>query len=230
MNTLSTTATRRVGLALVAGAMIVGVSACGGSTASTAPSEAPAKTEAPAQSEAPATSAATESTAPSLEPGSVNLGIAYWDTRTYAFQLMKKGAEAIAAVNPAIEMKATAPDAGDPSKLLPLFQALAQTQTDGIVLQTLAADPLLPAGARGDERRHPDRRDRRPAARRCRRRPVRHQRQQGPRRHAGQGAPQARPGRQDRRDRDRHQRTERPAAHGPRRGDDRGDQGRAHRT
>jgi ABC-type sugar transport system substrate-binding protein len=142
LNTLSTTATRRVGLALVAGAMIVGVSACSGSTASTAPSEAPAKTEAPAQSEAPATSAATESTAPSLEPGSVNLGIAYWDTRTYAFQLMKKGAEAIAAVNPAIEMKATAPDAGDPSKLLPLFQALAQTQTDGIVLQTLAADPF----------------------------------------------------------------------------------------
>jgi ABC-type sugar transport system substrate-binding protein len=123
----------RAGLALAAGAMLVSVAACGGSAATTAP----AATAAPA-----ASAAATEAAAASLAPGSVKLGIAYWDTRTYAFQLMKKGAEAIAALNPAIEMKAAAPDAGDPAKLLPLFQALAQTQKDGIVLQALAADPF----------------------------------------------------------------------------------------
>jgi ABC-type sugar transport system substrate-binding protein len=77
-----------------------------------------------------------------MAPGSVKLGIAYWDTRTYAFQLMNKGAEAVAAADPAIDLKAAAPDAGDPAKLLPMFQALAQTQTDGIVLQALAADPF----------------------------------------------------------------------------------------
>lgn len=76
------------------------------------------------------------------EADSIHLGIAYWDTRTYAFQLMLKGAEAVAAADPAIDLASAAPDAGDPSKLLPLFQAMAQTQTDGIVLQTLAADPF----------------------------------------------------------------------------------------
>lgn len=76
-------------------------------------------------------------------PGSVKLGIAYWDTRTYAFQLMLKGAEAVAAADPAIDLASAAPDAGDPSKLLPLFQTMAGTQTDGIVLQTLAADPFF---------------------------------------------------------------------------------------
>lgn len=75
-------------------------------------------------------------------PGSIKLGIAYWDTRTYAFQLMLKGAQAVASADPAIDLASAAPDAGDPSKLLPLFQAMAQTQTDGIVLQTLAADPF----------------------------------------------------------------------------------------
>lgn len=75
--------------------------------------------------------------------GSIHLGIAYWDTRTYAFQLMLKGAEAAAANDPAIDLTSAAPDAGDPSKLLPLFQAMSQTQTDGIVLQALAADPFF---------------------------------------------------------------------------------------
>lgn len=77
------------------------------------------------------------------EPGSIKLGIAYWDTRTYAFQLMLKGAEAVAASDAAIDLESAAPDAGDPSKLLPLFQAMAQTQTDGVVLQALAADPFF---------------------------------------------------------------------------------------
>lgn len=76
------------------------------------------------------------------KPGSVKLGIAYWDTRTYAFQLMAKGAKAVASADKAIKLTTAAPDAGDPSKLLPLFQAMAKTQTSGIVLQTLAADPF----------------------------------------------------------------------------------------
>ena len=110
---------RRVTIALVAAAasalMLVGCSAA-------APSGDAAKTGA---------------------PGSVKLGIAYWDTRTYAFQLMLKGAQAVAASDPVIDLTSAAPDTGDPSKLLPLFQAMAQTQKNGIVLQTLAADPFF---------------------------------------------------------------------------------------
>lgn len=92
---------------------------------------------------APAAPSPGESTSTAPPAGSVKLGIAYWDTRTYAFQLMLKGAEAVAAENPAIDLAAAAPEAGDPSKLLPLFQAMAQTQTDGLVLQALAADPFF---------------------------------------------------------------------------------------
>jgi ABC-type sugar transport system substrate-binding protein len=80
---------------------------------------------------------------PGAADGSIKLGIAYWDTRTYAFQLMVSGAQAVADHDKAIQLLASAPDAGDPSKLLPLFQAMGATQTDGIVLQTLAADPFL---------------------------------------------------------------------------------------
>jgi hypothetical protein len=89
------------------------------------------------------TSAPAGDTAKNAAPGSVKLGIAYWETRTYAFQLMLKGAQAVASVDPAIDLTSAAPDAGDPSKLLPLFQAMAQTQKAGIVLQTLAADPFF---------------------------------------------------------------------------------------
>lgn len=114
-------------------ALAIVVAACGGTTAS--PSAAAPATGAPV-------TAAPSDAAPSLEAGSIKLGIAYWDTRTYAFQLMLKGAEAVAAADPAIDLTSAAPDAGDPAKLLPMFQAMAQTQKDGIVLQTLAADPF----------------------------------------------------------------------------------------
>lgn len=109
--------------ALVAGALAVAL-AVGGCTSASDP-------------------AAGNSSGETAEPGSIKLGIAYWDTRTYAFQLMLKGAEAVAAEDPAIDLESAAPDAGDPSKLLPLFQAMAQTQTDGVVLQALAADPFF---------------------------------------------------------------------------------------
>ncbi|GAA3909925.1 sugar ABC transporter substrate-binding protein [Microbacterium invictum] len=110
-------------IALAAAALTVALSVTGCAATSTAPEPS---------GDAPET----------VEPGSIKLGIAYWDTRTYAFQLMLKGAEAVAAADPAIDLESAAPDAGDPSKLLPLFQAMSQTQTDGIVLQTLAADPF----------------------------------------------------------------------------------------
>ena len=130
----------------------------------------PGSAEAPTTAHPPDTSAA-----PSLEAGSIKLGIAYWDTRTYAFQLMLKGAEAVAAADPAIDLAAAAPDAGDPAKLLPMFQAMAQTQTDGIVLQALAADPFYRPVKETVDCGHARDRDRRPAACRCRRRAVHHQ-------------------------------------------------------
>lgn len=77
------------------------------------------------------------------KPGSVKLGIAYWDTITVGFQLMVDGAQAVAASDPAIDLKSAAPNSGDPAKLIPLFQTMAQTQTDGVILQTLAADPFF---------------------------------------------------------------------------------------
>lgn len=131
---------RRTGVALAASALVMVVAACGGAS-SASPAASTAATPA-ATTEASAAASDAASSAPSLEAGSINLGIAYWDTRTYAFQLMNKGAQAVAAADPAIDLKAAAPDAGDPAKLLPMFQALAQTQTDGIVLQALAADPF----------------------------------------------------------------------------------------
>lgn len=138
---------RRSLWAAAGAALIVGVAACSSSSgaspsavASAAPATSAPTTAASAAPSAEATAAA--SAAPTLAAGSVDLGIAYWDTRTYAFQLMNKGAQAVAALDPAINLKAAAPDAGDPGKLLPMFQALAQTQKDGIVLQALAADPF----------------------------------------------------------------------------------------
>jgi ABC-type sugar transport system substrate-binding protein len=89
------------------------------------------------------TAASAQSVSAKPAKGSVHLGIAYWDTRTYAFQLMYKGAQAVAAADPAVDLKGAAPDSGDPTKLLPLFQSLAGTQTNGVILQTLAADPFL---------------------------------------------------------------------------------------
>ncbi|MDN4483572.1 sugar ABC transporter substrate-binding protein [Demequina lignilytica] len=125
-----TTLRRRLGV-LAASAAIAAVALAGCSSSGTEATTSDEPTT--------GTDTTTEST---LEPGSIKLGIAYWDTITYAFQLMLKGSEAVAANDPAIALESAAPDSGDPSKLLPLFQALAQTQTDGVVLQTLAADPF----------------------------------------------------------------------------------------
>jgi ribose transport system substrate-binding protein len=125
---------------LVATTLAVALTATACSSASPATSS---DTSAPAATNTTAGPADTGNSASTAAPGSIKLGIAYWDTRTYAFQLMLKGAQAVAAEDPAIDLASAAPDAGDPSKLLPMFQAMAQTQKDGIVLQALAADPFF---------------------------------------------------------------------------------------
>jgi ABC-type sugar transport system substrate-binding protein len=71
------------------------------------------------------------------------LGFVYWETKTDAFVQMAHGGQAVGELDPSVEVKIAAPDTGDPSKQAALFVPIAQTQTDGIVLQSLAADPLF---------------------------------------------------------------------------------------
>ncbi len=73
----------------------------------------------------------------------VKLGFVYWETKTDAFVQMANGGQAVGELDPGVEVKIAAPDTGDPSKQAALFVPIAQTQTDGIVLQSLAADPLF---------------------------------------------------------------------------------------
>jgi ribose transport system substrate-binding protein len=73
----------------------------------------------------------------------VKLGFVYWETKTDAFVQMANGGQAVAALDPGVEVRIAAPDTGDPSRQAALFVPIAQTQTDGIVLQSLAADPLF---------------------------------------------------------------------------------------
>ncbi|MCV2393875.1 sugar ABC transporter substrate-binding protein [Actinotalea sp. M2MS4P-6] len=131
MDPVTTPARRRglvgAGAALAAAALLL--TACSSST--------PAEETTSSSAES---SSATETS--TVEPGSVKLGIAYWDTITVGFQLMAEGAQAVADADPAIDLIASAPNSGDPAKLLPLFQSMAQTQTDGVILQALAADPF----------------------------------------------------------------------------------------
>lgn len=72
----------------------------------------------------------------------VELGFVYWETRTDAFVEMANGGKAVADLNPSVHVKTAAPDAGDPQKQVALFGPIAQTQKDGIVLQSLASGPL----------------------------------------------------------------------------------------
>ena len=68
----------------------------------------------------------------------VKLGFVYWETKTDAFVQMAHGGQAVGELDPGVEVKIAAPDTGDPSKQAALFVPIAQTQTDGIVLQSLA--------------------------------------------------------------------------------------------
>jgi ribose transport system substrate-binding protein len=72
----------------------------------------------------------------------IQLGFVYWETKTDAFVQMANGGLAVAARDPAVNLQTAAPDTGDPQRQVALFGPIAQTQTDGIVLQSLASGPL----------------------------------------------------------------------------------------
>lgn len=72
----------------------------------------------------------------------IELGFVYWETKTDAFVQMANGGVAVAALDPRVHLLTAAPDSGDPQKQVALFGPIAQTQVDGIVLQSLASGPL----------------------------------------------------------------------------------------
>lgn len=73
---------------------------------------------------------------------SVELGFVYWETKTDAFVQMANGGLAVAELDPRVHVLTAAPDTGDPQRQVALFGPIAQTQTDGIVLQSLASGPI----------------------------------------------------------------------------------------
>jgi ribose transport system substrate-binding protein len=76
------------------------------------------------------------------QDGKVELGFVYWETKTDAFVQMANGGLAVAALDAGVNVQTAAPDTGDPQRQAALFGPIAQTQTDGIVLQSLASGPL----------------------------------------------------------------------------------------
>jgi ribose transport system substrate-binding protein len=76
------------------------------------------------------------------QDATVQLGFVYWETKTDAFVQMANGGLAVAALDPSINVQTAAPDTGDPQRQAALFGPIAQTQVDGIVLQSLASGPL----------------------------------------------------------------------------------------
>jgi ABC-type sugar transport system substrate-binding protein len=87
--------------------------------------------------------ASISSSAAIAQDDTTKLGFVYWETKTDAFVQMARGGQAVGQLDPTVEVKIAAPDTGDPSRQAALFVPIAQTQTDGIVLQSLASDPLL---------------------------------------------------------------------------------------
>jgi ribose transport system substrate-binding protein len=73
----------------------------------------------------------------------VEIGFVFWETKTDAFVQMANGGKAVGDLDPMVNVERAAPETGDPQRQAALFGPIAQTQTDGIVLQSLAADPLL---------------------------------------------------------------------------------------
>lgn len=72
----------------------------------------------------------------------VELGFVYWETKTDAFVQMANGGKAVGELNPNVHVLTAAPDTGDPQRQVALFGPIAQTQKDGIVLQSLASGPM----------------------------------------------------------------------------------------
>ena len=72
----------------------------------------------------------------------IELGFVYWETKTDAFVQMANGGKAVAALDTRVNVQTAAPDTGDPQRQAALFGPIAQTQKDGIVLQSLASGPM----------------------------------------------------------------------------------------
>lgn len=72
----------------------------------------------------------------------VELGFVYWETKTDAFVQMANGGKAVGELDPKVHVLTAAPDTGDPQRQVALFGPIAQTQKDGIVLQSLASGPM----------------------------------------------------------------------------------------
>jgi len=76
------------------------------------------------------------------EDKKVKLGFVYAMSGIDAFVQMANGGKAVAALDPRVEVLTAAPDDFDPQKLAELLQPIAQTQRDGIVLQSLVPGPV----------------------------------------------------------------------------------------
>jgi ribose transport system substrate-binding protein len=85
---------------------------------------------------------ATQTRLAFAQEAQVQLGFVYWETKTDAFVQMANGGLAVAALDPNVVVQTAAPDTGDPQRQAALFGPIAQTQVDGIVLQSLASGPL----------------------------------------------------------------------------------------
>lgn len=70
------------------------------------------------------------------------IGFVYWETKTDAFVQMANGGKAVGDLDPNVNVLTAAPDTGDPQRQVALFGPIAQTQTDGIVLQSLVSGPI----------------------------------------------------------------------------------------
>ena len=71
------------------------------------------------------------------------IGFVFWETKTDAFVQMANGGKAVGDLDPMVNVQRAAPETGDPQRQAALFGPIAQTQTDGIVLQSLNSGPLF---------------------------------------------------------------------------------------
>ena len=79
------------------------------------------------------------------EAKKVKLGFVYAANNIDAFVLMADGGKAVAMLDPNVEVLTAAPDMFDPQREAALFGPIAQTQRDGIVLQSLVPGPIARA-------------------------------------------------------------------------------------
>jgi len=76
------------------------------------------------------------------QDATAQIGFVYWETKTDAFVQMANGGKAVGDLDPRVNVLTAAPDTGDPQRQVALFGPIAQTQVDGIVLQSLVSGPM----------------------------------------------------------------------------------------